>query len=180
LRILVWQASSLKMVLGCTLAGPAQYAPYMHRPAPYEGHVVGLTGTSCHKTSVPIVERTAIQFTCMCTCMADVSIPKTSYEHITSQCTVHRAFHICSESAGRPVPESAILSPGSAVRSPLALPVSILSQGTLKSLLLVTTSAGHIQRIVYTILGACNGSGMVGCGTDHSSSHSQRVSGRQE
>lgn len=50
--------ASLKMVLGCILAGLANHALHMHRLAPSEGHhaVLGLTGRFCHTASHCLLE----------------------------------------------------------------------------------------------------------------------------
>ena len=49
----VFDKASLKMILapGVLITGLAYNAVYMHRLAPSEGHVVGLTGKSCQNAS---------------------------------------------------------------------------------------------------------------------------------
>ena len=42
-----FDTASLKMVLGCSLAGLANHALYMHRLAPSEVHALGLIGRFC-------------------------------------------------------------------------------------------------------------------------------------
>ena len=43
----LFDKASLKMVLGCILAGLANHALYVHRPALSDGHILGLMGKFC-------------------------------------------------------------------------------------------------------------------------------------